>query len=125
MQTRSQQYARAAFPAVQQHYPQPTKDLSQEQKEYRTIAKKFPALIHTCGLAQAIAFIQAKGHADYLADLAKVVQSAGHSEIASADELAEQSRKSSLNIYMRLSRDTLTAAGWLKRYVEALAGEDD
>jgi len=125
MLTRSQQYAQAAFPAVQRHYPQPTKKLSTEQKEYRTVAKKFPTLIHTCGLAQAIAFYQAKGHSDYLEDLAKVVGHAGHPEIKDAKSLAEQSRTNQLSLYMRLSRDTLTAAGWLKRYVEALAGEEE
>ena len=125
MQTRSQQYAQAAFPAVQRHYPQPTKDLSKEQKEYRTVAKKFPSLIHTCGLAQAIAFYQAKGHTKYLADLAQVVSRAGHPEITDAKSLAEHSRTDKLSLYMRLSRDTLTAAGWIKRYVEALAGEEE
>ena len=125
MQTRSQQYAQAAFPAVQRHYPQPTKDLSKEQKEYRTVAKKFPSLIHTCGLAQAIAFYQAKGHTKYLADLAQVVSLAGHPEITDAKSLAEHSRTDKLSLYMRLSRDTLTAAGWIKRYVEALAGEEN
>jgi CRISPR-associated protein Cmr5 len=125
MQTRSQQYAQAAFPAVQRHYPEPTRDLSKEQKEYRTVAKKFPSLIHTCGLAQAIAFYQAKGHTDYLDDLAKVVGHAGHPEIKDAKSLAEHSRSDKLSLYMRLSRDTLKAAGWLKRYVEALAGEEE
>jgi|UniRef100_A0A7C4QNI8 CRISPR-associated protein Cmr5 len=125
MQTRSQQYAQAAFPAVQRHYPQATKDLSKEQKEYRTVAKKFPSLIHTCGLAQAIAFYQAKGHTDYLADLASVVSRAGHPEITNAQSLAEHSRTAQLSLYMRLSRNTLMAAGWIKRYVEALAGEDE
>ena len=125
MPTRSQQYAQAAFPVVQQHYPQPTKDLSSDQKEYRTIAKKFPALIHTCGLAQAIAFFQAKGHTDYLNDLASVVRAAGHPEVSNANRLGELSRTQSLSLYMRLSRDTLMAAGWIKRYVEALAGEEE
>jgi CRISPR-associated protein Cmr5 len=125
MQTRSQQYAQVAFPAVQRHYPEPTRDLSKEQKEYRTVAKKFPSLIHTCGLAQAIAFYQAKGHTDYLDDLAKVVGHAGHPEIKDAKSLAEHSRSDKLSLYMRLSRDTLKAAGWLKRYVEALAGEEE
>jgi len=125
MLTRSQQYAQAAFPAVQRHYPQPTKDLSKEQKEYRTVAKKFPSLIHTCGLAQAIAFYQAKGHTDYLSDLAEVLKQASHPEIKDAKSLAEHSRTDQLSVYMRLSRDALTAAGWIKRYVEALAGEEE
>jgi len=127
MLTRSQKYAQAAYPRVADQIPPGTnvKNLSTKQKEYRTVAKKFPSLIHTCGLAQAIAFYQAKGHSDYLADLAVVVSRAGHPEITSAEELAKHSRSDQLSIYMRLSRDTLTAAGWLKRYVEALAGEEE
>ena len=125
MLTRSQQYAQAAFPAVQRHFPQATKELSKEQKEYRTFAKKFPALIHTCGLAQAIAFAQAKGHDDYLSDLAAVISRAGHPEITSAESLGQHSRTDPLNLYMQLSRDAIHAAGWLKRYVEALAGEEE
>ncbi|MCS7022663.1 MAG: type III-B CRISPR module-associated protein Cmr5 [Gemmataceae bacterium] len=125
MPTRSQLYAQAAFEAVSRHYPQPLKALNTSQKEYRTFAKKFPSLIHTCGLAQAIAFAEAKGHTQYLRDLATVVQRVGYSQVKEASDLARLSREMGLVPYMRLSRDTLTAAGWLKRYVEALAGEEE
>jgi CRISPR-associated protein Cmr5 len=135
--TRSQRLAQAAYPRVAVRIPPGTdpKKFTQAQKEYRTFAKKFPALIHTCGLAQAVAFAEAKGASkdpskpkpelQYLDDLAEVLKAAGHPTISNRAELSKQSREHGLSTYLRLSRDALNAAGWLKRYVEAAAGEDE
>lgn len=90
--------------------------------EYKTFAKKFPSLVHACGLAQAIAFAQAKDETQYLNHLARVVGKV-EASISTLDLLAEQSRRTPLGEYLRLSRNVLTAAGWIKRYVEALAEE--
>lgn len=117
MATLSQRMAQAAFPKVQER----KRSARVNFKEYTTVAKKFPALIHTCGLAQAVAFAQAKKDLDYLDDLAAVLAAAGHREITNSDALGSQSRERNLTGYLRLSRDALLAAGWLKRYVEALA----
>jgi CRISPR/Cas system CMR-associated protein Cmr5 small subunit len=78
--------------------------------------------MHQCGLAQAVAFAQAKGdhQVDYANDLASVLKAVGHDNITSADVLATQTRSLPMNGYVRLSRDALDAAVWLKRYVEAL-----
>jgi CRISPR-associated protein Cmr5 len=113
--TRSQQLAQEAFARVAAH--------RQPKKEYVSFAKKFPALIHTCGLAQAIAFALAKGgqQAVYATDLAAVLEKGGHGSITSAEVLDRQAREQSLSGYLRLSRDTIAAAVWLKRYVEAAA----
>ena len=55
--TRGQKLAQAAFPCIEQRHS----SLNEKQfKEYTSFAKKFPALIHTCGLAQAVAFALAK-----------------------------------------------------------------
>jgi CRISPR-associated protein Cmr5 len=117
MATLSQRMAQAAFPKVRAR-----KDGHDVNfKEYTTLAKKFPALIHTCGLAQAVAFAQAKQDLAYLDDLASVLAAAGHREITNHETLGNQSRDQNLAGYLRLSRDALLAAGWLKRYVEALA----
>ena len=119
--TRSQRLAQAAFPRIQERHSR----LNEKQvKEYVSFAKKFPALIHTCGLAQALAFSLAKKETDYVDDLAEVLKASGYPAITSRDALAKQSRESNLSAYLRLSRDAINAAGWLKRYVEA-AGEDD
>lgn len=116
MATLSQRMAQAAFPRVSKK-----KSDQNAFKEYTTVAKKFPALIHTCGLAQAVAFAQAKKELEYLEDLAAVLAAGGHPEITDQDALGQQSREQSLTGYLRLSRDALLAAGWLKRYAEALA----
>jgi CRISPR-associated protein Cmr5 len=113
--TRSQRLAKAAYARIARH--------GEPNKEYVSFAKKFPALIHTCGLAQAVAFALAKNETDYVEDLAEVLKASGHPAITSRDVLAGQSRESSLSAYLRLSRDAINAAGWLKRYVEA-AGEE-
>jgi CRISPR-associated protein Cmr5 len=108
--------AMAAFPAVEKR----KNDTQINFKEYTTFAKKFPSLIHTCGLAQAIAFAQAKKETEYLDDLAEVLKSAQFTGVNNKDDLAKKSRHENLSGYLRLSRNTLLAAGWLKRYVEAL-----
>jgi CRISPR-associated protein Cmr5 len=115
--TRSQRFAQAAFPRIQDR----KEKLSDKQfKEYTSFAKKFPSLIHTCGLAQAVAFALAKKEAEYIGDLTNVLQAAGHVEITERDSLDHQARKLPLNDYLRLSRNAISAASWLKRYVEAI-----
>ena len=114
--TRSQKLAQAAFPRIQARDAEMTKD---EFDKYRTIAKKFPSLVHTCGLAQAVAFALAKQENDYIKDLAAVLRDIGHPEITSARTLHERAGTQPLSGYLRLSRDAIDASSWLKRYVEA------
>ena len=118
MSTKSQRMAQTAFQRVQQRGQQSEK----YRKEYRSFAREFPTLVHQCGLAQAVAFAQAKGdhQADYGNDLAAVLAGAGHADLANLDALADQTRALPVTGYVRLSRDALDAAVWLKRYVEAL-----
>jgi CRISPR-associated protein Cmr5 len=118
--TRSQRLAQAAFPRIQSRM-QGLREKAFD--EYRSFVKKFPALIHTCGLAQAVAFALAKQENDYIEDLAEVLRDSGHPEITSAQTLHERARTQPLSGYLRLSRDAINAASWLKRYVEA-AGEE-
>ncbi len=115
---RSQRMAQKAFGRVQQKTDRPQK----YRKEYRSFAREFPTLVHQCGLAQAVVFAQAKKdhQLDYLTDLAEVLTAAGHANVASAGALATQTRSLPVTAYVRLSRDALDAAVWLKRYVEAL-----
>jgi CRISPR-associated protein Cmr5 len=113
---RSQQLAQTAYArvAAQGELPQ----------EYVSFAKSFPALIHTCGLAQAVAFAFSKNKTEYIGDLAAVLQAGGHVSINSSTDLQEQSHNQPLAGYLRLSRDALHAADWLKRYAEAIAPEE-
>ena len=89
-------------------------------------AKRLPALIHTCGLAQATSYAEAKGsrdapeHCDCLADLAYVIE---EREI-SVKDFCEKIRSADLPRYLRLSQQALEAADWLKRAAEALLKTD-
>lgn len=129
--TRSQRLAQAAFPRIQTRDAEMSKD---EFKEYVSITKKFPSLVHTCGLAQAVAFYEAKGktkpgkpekpHHRYLKDLAAVLTTVAHQQVGTVDQLANKVRTEPLAGYLRLSRDAINAASWLKRYVEAVAPDE-
>lgn len=122
--TRSQKLAQAAFSIANEcHNSMKEKDFN----EYISFAKKFPALMHTCGLAQAVAFAlaKAKGERDYINDLAALLNAGGYSNISSASALLNQTQTLQLGEYLRLSRDTINAASWLKRYAEAVAGEEE
>lgn len=115
---RSQRMAQAAFKVVQQR----GRGRENYRKEYRSFAREFPTLVHQCGLAQAVVFAQAKKdhQLDYVTDLAAVLTAVGHADVASVEALAARTRSLPVAAYVRLSRDALDAAVWLKRYVEAL-----
>ena len=102
---RQQHWSQQAFDCVNKHRG------DQKEQEYRRFAKRFPSLIHGCGLAQAWAFAAATKQEALLEDIEMVL---------GEQRLAERSRQSSLAEYLRLSRDSLQAAGWIKRYAEAL-----
>jgi CRISPR-associated protein Cmr5 len=108
--------AQAAYQRIVQRKP---------KKDFVSFAREFPSMVHSCGLAQAIAFAKSKKkhHEEYLEDLAAVLTAIGHSEAKTPDSLECATREQSVAAYVRLSRNALQAAGWLKRYVEA-AGEE-
>jgi len=118
LQTRSQRMAQAAFDRV---------DARKRQgsfRDYVIFARRFPALLHSCGLAQAVAFARAKEQNAYLSDLVGVLRVAGHGEIGSGEQLDKRARDAAVGEYFRLTRDALRAAEWLKRYAEALSEEE-
>jgi len=81
--------------------------------DYRQFAKKFPALVHSCGLAQAVAFAQAKDKDDYLDDLAGVMG------IMNGQVLGTISLAVDLVEYQQKTREAIECATWIKRYAEA------
>jgi CRISPR-associated protein Cmr5 len=119
-QTNSQKMAQAAYTSVHQRVSPREKSVPEK---YASFARSFPSVVHACGLAQAVTFAKAKGHGQYLDDLAAVLNKIGHAEAASVDSLEKATRECPVPAYVRLSRNTLQAAGWLKRYVEAVSPE--
>jgi len=117
-QTRQQVRAQNAYSCVSSIEKE--KEIKKKEAEdYAQIAKKFPALVHNCGLAQAIAFVQAKeGRTGetYIAHLTKTMSEEG--------DIGSASRSADLMKYQRLTREVIESATWLKRYSEALLEVD-
>ena len=113
MTIRSQQYAQEAYPLVvemQKH---------QLKVKYRTLALNFPSMILQSGLSQAIGFLMAKSkdeHQMLLDHLATLVLG----KQAQDKQLHQTILTADLTHYQLLTRQTLEAASWLKRYTQAL-----
>jgi len=82
-------------------------------------SQKFLALVHNCGLAQAIAFVQAKEGNTGDAYISHLAQTMGETE-----DIRLISRSADLMKYQRLTREAIESATWLKRYSEALLEMD-
>lgn len=109
MITRDQRRAQSAFQRI--------KDVERSAwpKEYGRQCLRLPALIHQCGLCQALAFLQAKGakRDECRQLLADIVGVAGLGS-------AEHVRDAELTQYQILTREALACAQWFKRYAEAI-----
>ncbi len=127
MRTLEQQFAAAVYPRVKAYEEESDK----AKKRYGAMAQQLPVLIRTAGLAQALAFVEAKAsggnEAPYhqlLDDLAIVL------EFNSRGALLERSREAGLDEYVHLTRRALLALTWFKRFsqsilkVDPTAGED-
>lgn len=120
MTTRQQQMALSAYDrvtAVEGQRPD-------YRQKYGTMAHKLPLLIHTAGLAQALAFVESRDkdphmqpHTQLLQHLAETVDHAG---IHHGRDLAARSRAAELDEYMLLTRRVLAALVWYKRFVESI-----
>ena len=116
-QTRQQKMAEQAYKRVESIISQ-----EKEYKEqYLQAAQSFPALVHTNGLCQAVSFYTTeKGrNTDYLCDLASILN------IKAVEDLGEQVRRTNLEEYMHLTQSVMSAAGWMKRYAQALLKESE
>ncbi len=85
MPTREQERAQRAHDRVSR---QRSDEKRKQEADYQRFAKRFPALIQNCGLAQAIAFAQAKAPEPYLEDL--YIASEVVASVAQAGEVGAQ-----------------------------------
>lgn len=119
LQTRSQIYAAAVYEKVKAIEDDKAKSDPYKEK-YTGMARKLPILIQSAGLAQALAFVDSKtdemAWRDLLKDLEAVVgQTKGKS-------LRDASRSKDLDLldYMHLTRKTVGALLWFKRFAESV-----
>lgn len=111
MRTLQQKYAKDVYDKVKVH----------EDKDYKTkygaMALKLPILIHTAGLAQALAFVQSRGKEPFdqlLKDLADVLNQ------KDAESFVKNSREAKLEEYVYLTKQSMTALEWFKRYAQSI-----
>ena len=143
LRTRSQNYAAAVFEKVKAVKDDPNAGQPFYDK-YGGMAHKLPVLIRTAGLAQALAFVEvkakvgegvnekkkkveAKALETLLSDISRVVIGAH----ADAEKLCNASRDNNTDLfgYMHLTRKTMDALVWFKRFAVSILnvkqGEDD
>lgn len=113
IQTRDQEYAVHAYNRVKtvKHMPEAARD------RYGSMAHKLPILIRTAGLAQALAFVNARGkdeHKRLLDDLALTLKQQDR------ENLAETAMKATLSEYIYLTQQALAALLWYKRFAQSV-----
>lgn len=123
---RTHAVARAAYErvAARREFPEKTK--------YGALAHRLPGMILENGLAQATGFLLAKGkgeHRALLDDLTAVLRAAGATTAGDGQHLHESIIGADLHRTLNLTRHSLEASGWLKRYVQGVlrvgaTGED-
>ncbi len=119
--TREQRFAQRAFKAVSDRIGGfGGSDRDKKLKEYKSFVRSFPALIQSCGLAQALAFAISKKHGDVVEDLMSTLDHQGNSQ-----DFQESVRNFQLRDYMRKSREAMDAAGWVKRYADGLIEDEE
>ena len=97
------------------------------KKKYGALAHKLPGLVLQNGLAQATGFLLAKGNEEHLAllgDLQQVLRAADATDKDNGKDLHGQIIAADLEATMLLTRRSLEAAGWIKRYVQGVLGVD-
>lgn len=120
MKTRTHAVATKAYECVAAHTNDP------RRKEYGALAHALPGMILQNGLAQATGFLLAKGkgeHKALLNDLNTVLRSSGASAASDGDALHQLIIDSDLGRTMRLTRLSLEASGWMKRYAQGVLGD--
>lgn len=97
----------------------------EHQKRYGAMAQKLPVLIRSAGLAQALAFVDAKAtgsnaqpYHQLLDDLANVL------EFDNRDDLLRRSREADLPEYTALTRRAILALAWFKRFSQSILKVD-
>jgi len=121
MLTRNQRYAAQIYEQVNQIAQEWEHDKPKRDK-YGSMAHKLPLLIHTAGLAQALAFVESRGSAEQQRLLDHIAQVVGLTDRKSLVRRSREARQ--LTAYMRLTRDVLAALVWFKRFAQSVLDVD-
>jgi len=116
MKTLSQEYADKVFNQVVA-FGKDNPEGSKPRKQYGSMAHKLPILVRQAGLIQAVVFVETRGkeaHKRLLDDLAGTL---GKTNGAA---LREECQTAELGDYIWLTRKTLAALEWYKRFAESV-----
>lgn len=117
MKTLEQEFAAEIYKQVSEY-------VNKENKgEYGSMAFTLPVLVRTAGLAQALAFVESRKKDTYnqlLDHLAKVVMVDAADK--TKDRFVEKSRSADSEEYMYITRRTLLALKWYKRFAQSVLG---
>jgi len=120
MRTLSQKYAKDVFEkvkAAREKFP-----ASEDAQKYRSMTETLPVLILQSGLAQALTFLQSRGEKaqqQLLTDLSRVVTDQPR------EEFVNQCLGAELDEYAYLTRKSLVALSWFKRFSASVLGDQD
>lgn len=117
MLTRDQEYAIEAYKRV-------TKVGEAERKRYGSMSHTLPILIRTAGLAQALSFVEAKAGTETDNNAYRLLLDDLAATIHSQQPLAQRARTAQLIEYMLLTRQTMDALLWFKRFAQSVLGID-
>ncbi|MCA9950725.1 MAG: type III-B CRISPR module-associated protein Cmr5 [Anaerolineales bacterium] len=120
MHTKQQKYAQKAYEhsvGITEKYKE--KDDPYRQK-YGSMSHKLPLLIRKSGLAQALAFVQAKQEDAYNDLLDHLAEAIAWPEATDGAALAQKSRNENLDRYILLTRRVSDALIWYKRFAESV-----
>ena len=129
MNVRAHAVARAAYERVAGRRDEKGRHGVNKEK-YGALAHKLPGMILENGLAQATGFLLAKGtpehseHRALLDDLYVVVRAAETKTTGDGSHLHQEIIDSDVDGTLMLTRQSLEAAGWLKRYAQGVLRVD-
>ena len=102
------------------------KDKKKIKDDFSSIALRFPALLRSAGLVQALAFVAARddeAHRTFLYKFSEILLKLNGTNKADGnafDKLFEDAREAPLPQYMRLSREALAVSDWFKRFAQSI-----
>jgi len=117
MRTLEQEFAGTIYSQVANYVSAHPNEDDPDRKKYGAMANKLPILVCTAGLVQALAFVESRGEAPHKDLLAHLAQVAGN---ASKDDFLAQSRQADLQGYIYLTRRTMLALKWYKRFAQSI-----
>lgn len=122
--TLAQQRALDAYKHVQ-GLASPNGEGARERKSYGSFAHKFPVLIRTAGLCQALHFLRSRTSRPmaevFLGHLAQQLHRVDQG-VTNAESLCDVVHKAPLLSYLALSREAIAVAEWYARLAQSVLG---